>query len=742
MKACYDITGMNCAACSAAVERAVRNAGIENASVNLLSGVLTVDYDENVIFEKDIFTAVKKAGFGIEKAKSASEKRLIMRQKAETESKNLLVRLIVSVIIMAVLMYVAMGHMWALPVPSFLENPVIFAFAQLVLALPVLIINRRYFTNGAKHLFSGTPNMDSLICVGSLAALVYGIFAIVRIVMGEHRYIHDLYFETSAMIPTLVTVGKYLEGRSKAGTGRALDLLIDLTPKKALVLREGAEVEIDISMLSENDTVIVKPGANFPCDGIVVSGESYADESGLTGESMPVFKKCGDKVNAGTVNKNGTLTITAQRVGDETVISGIIRLVEKASGSKAPISRLADKISGIFVPVVIGISVITSAVWLFCGMNFEFAFSRAICVLVISCPCALGLATPLAVTVGTGVAASKGILIKSASTLEMLGRTQVVLFDKTGTLTEGAAVVTDIIPVNGFDKNEFLQICASMESMSEHPLGNAVVSKAKEMKLEMFSVQSFEAIPGKGLTSLIDNKKYIGGNISLLNQYNIELPDGVYELYENLSRQGKTPLFFAVGNQYMGCIAVRDECKEDSKKSIKALQNMKISCIMVTGDNEITAKAVANELGLDGVYASVSPADKEMLVRKYKDEGKIVAMCGDGINDSPALVSANTGISVSKGTDIAIEAADVILMNSDVYSVPRAIALSKATLSNIKLSLFWALLYNTLGIPVAAGVLYPLFGITLNPMIGAAAMSLSSVCVVINALTLRKFKFD
>lgn len=737
----YDVTGMNCAACSAAVERAVSSLGVTEANVNLLSGVLNVEYDEEKISESDIVNAVKKAGFGIEKAKSAAEKRRLLREKSEKQQKSLFYRLIASVCLMIPLMYVSMGHMLGLPSPSFLENPLPFAAIQLILTLPVLIINRKYFTNGIKHLFARTPNMDSLIAIGSLAALFYGIFAIVKICFGDHAYVHDLYFETAAMIPTLVTIGKYLEGRSKTGTSKALDMLIDLTPKKATVIKDNTEHEIDISELCENDIVAVKPGTNFPCDGTVISGDGYVDESSLTGESIPVFKQSGSTVSAGTVNKNSAFTVKASKVGDETVISGIIRLVEEASGSKAPISRLADKISAVFVPIVIAVAVITCAVWLLLGEGFEFAFSRAICVLVISCPCSLGLATPLAVTVGTGVAASNGILIKNAKSLEQLNGVKTVLFDKTGTLTNGEPVVTDVLQPDGLSENDFLRICASLESMSEHPLGCAVVNEAKKRELLLSDVENYEAIPGKGLKASISEKNYLGGNLSLLSDNGVDVSEDTVATFKKMSSEGKTPIFFSENGNYFGCVALRDESKTDSKKAVIALKEMGIKSVMITGDNKITAAAIADKIGIDEVCAEVSPADKEKYVVKYKKANETVAMCGDGINDSPAIARADIGISMSKGTDIAIETADIVLMHSDVYSVPRAIALGKKTVSNIKLSLFWALLYNSLGIPIAAGVLYPSFGITLNPMIGAAAMSISSICVVTNALRLWRFKF-
>jgi len=741
LKSKYDITGMNCAACSAAVERAVKKLGIENVSVNLMSGVMNVEYDEDKFSDADIKCAVKDAGFGIDNAKSSAEKRRILQENAIKNEKNLLVRLISSVTIMIVLMYFSMGHMVSLPLPSMIEKPIVLALVQLFLTIPVLIINRSYFTNGFKHLLKRTPNMDSLIAVGSSAAIIYGAFAIIQIILGDEHYIHDLYFETAAMIPTLVTVGKFLEGKSRSGTGKALDMLIDLTPKKALVINDGIEKEVSVEDLRAGDTVIIKPGQSIPCDGIVIAGESYADESSLTGESIPVFKSKNSNVSAGTINSNGTLYVKAEKVGDDTVISGIVRLVEEASGSKAPISRLADRISGIFVPAVIGIAIITFIIWMASGSGFEFAFSRAICVLVISCPCALGLATPVAVTVGTGVAASNGILIKNAATLEELGRIDTVLFDKTGTLTKGSPSVTDILPFDT-EKDTFLSFCASIERLSEHPLGQAIVKEAEKSNILLESVERFEAIPGMGLMAEMKGEVCYGGNFALFDRVGIDVDSSIKKLYNELCNQGKTPLFFAKGGKYVGCVAVSDIQKDDSKDAVEKLGDLGIKSVMITGDNEITAKAIADSIGINDVCASVTPSQKEEYVRKYQQSGSKVAMCGDGINDSPALARADVGISVSKGTDIALETSDVILMHSDVFSVPKAIALSRATISNIKLSLFWALLYNTLGIPIAAGVLFPAFGIVLNPMIGAAAMSLSSICVVLNALRLKKFKFD
>ena len=740
MKARYDISGMNCAACSSAVERAIKKLNIDEVNVNLLSGVMEVEYDENTVSDKEIRQAVTKIGFGIETAKSAAEKRTLIRDKAKIDERNLFSRLISSVILMLILMYFSMGHMLGFPIPAVFKTPIILAVFQFILTIPILIINRAYFINGTKHLFSGAPNMDSLIAVGSFASVIYGIFAIVQIFLGDTHYIHDLYFETAAMIPTLVTVGKYLEGKSKTGTGKALDLLIDLTPKKALLSKDGKEIEIEIESLKVGDTVIVKPGENFPCDGAILSGESYVDESGLTGESIPIYKAQGDFVSAGTINKSGTLLVSAEKVGDETIISGIVKLVENASGSKAPISRLADKISAYFVPAVIGISLTTFIIWMLTGAGFEFAFSRAICVLVISCPCALGLATPLAVTVGTGLCAQNGILIKSAEILEELGKASVVLFDKTGTLTMGSPKVTDIIPF-GLSENEFLTLCASVEKMSEHPIGKAIVSDAEKRSLNTKTPQSFESLPGLGLCSVIDGKTIYGGNPNLFEKKGIKVDNNILSQYNNLCMMGKTPLFFSVDGEFIGCIAIADIPKTDSFITIKKLDDMGIKTIMLTGDNDITAKAIAKDIGIKDVASSLSPADKEKVVRKHKTAGEKVIMFGDGINDSPALAASDIGVSVSNGTDIALETSDCILMNSDVYSLVKAIEISKKTIKNIKISLFWALLYNCLGIPIAAGMLFPAFGIVLNPMIGAAAMSLSSVCVALNALRLKNINF-
>lgn len=743
MKASFDVFGMNCAACSSAVEKSVLALGCESATVNLLAGTLKAEFDENRITKDDIKKAVENAGFKIDDAKSPAQKRLLLRKKAEKDKKIMLARLIVSSILMVILMYIAMGNMLGLYVPSFITgNNLIYALIQLCISLLTMLINSSYFTSGFKKLFLRKPNMDSLIAVGSSAAFIYGVYAVFKIYSGNTHFVHQLYFETAAMIPAIVTIGKYLETRSKSSTSKALDLLIDLTPKTALIFNDGIEKQIDVDNLKEDDTIIIKPGMSVPCDGVVISGESYIDESSLTGESVPVYKSQSSNVNAGTINTTGTIIVKVKHTGDDTLISEIIKLVESASGSKPEISRLADKISAVFVPIVILISIITFAVWMITTGNFEFAFSCAICVLVISCPCSLGLATPLAITISTGLCASHGILIKDAKILELAGKTDVVFFDKTGTLTQGKPLVTDIIPTADFEENEFLKVCASIESMSEHPLGAAVVSKAKERNLPLYKVEKFNAITGKGLYAVIDGKEYYAGNYDLIESLGIAIDDKTKDLYANLCAQSKTPLLFVFEKVFAGIISVCDNVREDSKKTVSTLAESGIESIMLTGDNKATATSIAEQLGIKTFYSEISPIDKERYVTSYRNSQKVVMMFGDGINDAPALTSANIGISVSSGTDIALESSDIVLLNNDTYSVAKTVKISRKTLSNIKLSLFWALLYNTLGIPVAAGVLYPAFGITLNPMIGAAAMSLSSLCVVTNALRLRKFKFD
>ncbi len=744
MKAKYDITGINCAACSASVERAMILLGASGVSVNLLSGVMQIEYDDSKISEDDIIKAVKKIGFGIEKAKTTKQKRIEKQNLNIKNQKRLLTCFIVSVLFLIPLMYISMGSMYTASLAKeFLSDfPLAFAITQLLLTVIIICINNNYFISGFKHLFAKNPNMDSLIAIGTGAPIVYGIFAIVKIATGDIHFVHDLYFETSGMILTLVTLGKYLEGRSKTTTGNALDKLIDLTPKKATILRDNKEVEILAEELVKGDVVLVKPGQSFVCDGIIISGNGYVDESMLTGESIPVLKQYGDKVHAGTINKNGSMFVQSQEIGEDTVISKIISLVEQASGSKAPISRLADKISRIFVPIVIVISVICAIIWCLADYGFEFAFSRAICILVISCPCALGLATPLAITVGTGVAAQNGILIKNAKILELLGKTNIVLFDKTGTLTTGQPTVTNILIFDDTPYDNFLKLAFSLERNSEHPLASAIVKKANESGISPYGkIENFTEVLGKGIYADIENNRYFSGNLAFLNEYNLQLRGKESEHYDTLCKEGKTPIILFTQNKIIGIIAIADMPKEDSAKAISKLNNMKIKTVMLTGDNEITAKAIASKIGINEVCAGVLPEQKESQVRKFKTQGNVVSMVGDGINDSPALASSDIGFSVSNGTDIALESSDIVLLGNDVLSVPKAILLSKKTISNIKLSLFWALFYNVLGIPLAAGLFYPFFHITLNPMFGAAAMSLSSICVVLNALRLKLFNF-
>ncbi len=744
MKAKFDITGMNCAACSSSIERTVNALGVQNVNVNLISGVMNVEFDDSTISKTVIVDAVKKLGFGIEDAKTVYQKRQINLERTLKNQKDLLKRFIVSLCFLIPLMYISMGSMYSLPMPSVLEeNLLVFSLCQLILTLPILFINKAYYISGFKHLFSKSPNMDSLVAIGTISPVIYGIFAIYKIYQGDIHFAHDLYFETAGMILTLVTLGKYLEGKSKSGTGKALDMLIDLTPKFANVIIDGKEQKIDSNDLLEGQTVIIRPGESFVCDGIILSGQTYVDESSLTGESLPVFKDVGSNVSAGTINKNGSVTVLAKSVGQDTVISKIVGLVEDASGSKAPISRLADKTSAVFVPIVLAISVITDIIWVLCGYDFEFAFSRAICVLVISCPCALGLATPLAITVGTGIGAQNGILIKNAQTLELMGKIDTVLFDKTGTLTNGKPVVTDTFIFENISEKDFWSVALTIENPSEHPLSTAIKEKAKEFSTSEISTPDFfDSVAGKGIRAGIVKDVYLSGNPAFLNENNIFLSQEQNNIYEKLCCDGKTPLIFSKNQTVIGIVAVSDTPKADSKKAIQKLKDVGIKSIMLTGDNQTTALAIANTLGIDDVCAGVLPQQKHDKVKSFKNKNGIIAMVGDGINDAPALAQADIGFSVSNGTDIAIESADVILMNNDVYSVPKAISLSKKTISNIKLSLFWALFYNALGIPVAAGALYPLFSITLNPMIGALAMSLSSICVVLNALRLKKFKFE
>lgn len=754
MKQKFDVIGMSCSSCSAHVEKNVSKIdGVSSVNVNLLSNNMVVEYDDGIISADDIIKVVVDSGYDARlsaEEKSQSVEEGSKQSTIDKEISNMKMRLIVSFIFLIPLMYISMGHMLNLPIPSFLvgtQNAVSFAFMQFLLSIPIIIVNRNYYIGGFKSLFRGAPNMDSLIAIGSGAALAYGIFAIFRIGYGlgigdigiVNSYSSDLYFESAAMILALITLGKFLETRSKGKTSEAITKLMDLSPKTAIVERDGQEVEISVEDVVIGDIVVVRPGQNIPVDGIIVDGQSSVDQSTLTGESIPVEKNIGDRVITATVNKTGFFKFRAEKVGNDTTLSQIIKLVEEASSSKAPISKLADRISGVFVPIVISIAVIATIVWLIIGQPFEFALSIGIAVLVISCPCALGLATPVAIMVGTGQGAVNGILIKSAESLEITHLVDTVVLDKTGTITQGEPVVTDIIPTDGITKDELLRIAGSIEKPSEHPLADSVVKKVAEVGIEVGEVQGFEAISGKGVVGSIDGKKHISGNLAMMKENGIDI-SALESDADTLAENGKTPLYFASDEKLLGIIAVADVVKPTSAEAIKELKNIGVDVVMLTGDNAKTAEAIRRQLDIDRVVAEVLPQDKESEIRSIQDQGKKVAMVGDGINDAPALARADVGIAIGAGTDIAIESADIVLMKSDLQDVVTAIELSNATIRNIKQNLFWAFFYNTLGIPLAAGVFYSLLGWKLNPMFAAAAMSLSSVFVVTNALRLKLFK--
>ena len=749
----FDVTGMTCSACSSHVEKSVcKLVGEGNVSVSLLTNSMQVKYDEKKISEEDIIKAVEDAGYGASVAGAPAAKKAEKKGSVvDEEIKEMKTRLIISFIFLIPLMYVSMGSMAGLPQPSFLTghaNAVSFAFTQFLMCLPIIYVNRKYFIVGYKTLWHRAPNMDSLIAVGSTAALAYGIFAIYRMSYGlgagdyalVEKYHMDLYFESSVMILTLITLGKFLETRSRRKTSEAISRLTELAPETAVVERNGVETEIPIEELNAGDIVIVKPGARIPADGIIVDGNSSVDESALTGESIPVEKTVGDKIIAASINKNGFLKFRAEKVGSETTLAQIIKLVEDASASKAPIAKLADKIAGVFVPVVMTIALVTAIAWLATGHDFEFALSCAISVLVISCPCALGLATPVAIMVGTGKGAENGILIKSAEALETLHLVKTVIMDKTGTLTEGKPVVTDIYSI-GIDENELLALAASAEKPSEHPLAGALIEDAEKKGINLFEDEDFRAVSGRGVTATVDGRKILAGNKYFMSENGIDV--SVFEQKEKeYSNLGKTVLYFAGENSPLGLIAVQDVPKKTSRAAVKCLRDMGIDVIMLTGDNKRTAEAVARSLGITNVVSEVMPQDKEAVVRSVQEKGGRTAMIGDGINDAPALARADVGIAIGAGTDVAIESADIVLMKSDLMDAVTAIKLSKATIKNVKENLFWAFFYNIICIPLAAGVWFPAFGIKLSPMIGAAAMSMSSVCVVSNALRLKFFKAD
>ena len=751
----YNITGMSCAACSAKVERVVGKLdGVENVSVNLLTNSMQVEYKEDKLSSNDIIKNIADAGYGASLATATKQKKeeKSIKKTNDEAIASMKFRLKVSIVFLAILMYFSMGSMIGLPLPKFLSgegNPVGFALTQLLLVLPVMYVNRKYYISGFKSLFHLSPNMDTLIAVGTVAAFTYGVIAIY--VMGYAlnnadmhtvtEYRMNLYFESVSMILTLITLGKFFETGSKARTTDAISKLIDLSPKRANVLRDGVEENILTEDVVVGDIVIVRPGESIPVDGMIIEGSTSVDESAITGESIPVQKEKGDKLIAATINKNGSVRIKATEVGEDTAISRIIALVEEASSSKAPIAKMADKVAGVFVPVVMGISLITFIVWLALGYDFSFALNCAIAVLVISCPCSLGLATPVAIMVGTGKGAENGILIKSADALETTHSIDTVVLDKTGTVTEGKPVVTDILTFDT-DENEFLKLAAGVESASEHPLAEAIVEKAKEKNLEIVSPTEFQAISGRGIVASVSGSKIIAGNEQAVkDQYgNSDNFTEVFKKGNKLASQGKTPMYFGKDNKLLGIIAVADTIKKDSKEAIQALKNRNIDVVLLTGDHKNTAMAIAKEAGIKKVIAEVLPTDKEEHIRELIKAGHKVAMVGDGINDSPALARADVGIAIGAGTDIAIESADIVLMHSSLKDVATAIDLSKAVIRNIKQNLFWAFFYNSIGIPLAAGVFYLSLGWKLSPMFGAAAMGMSSVCVVSNALRLRAFK--
>ena len=737
----FNVTGMTCSACSAHVEKSVKKLdGVKSVNVNLLQNNMHVDFDETAVSVDDIINAVVSGGYGASVAGKEQEKK---DNKIDNEISNMKFRLIVSLVCLVPLMYISMGHMWGWPFLNVFhgaENGITFALTQMLLMLPIMYVNRKYYITGFKTLFHGAPNMDSLIAIGSGAAFTYGIIAIYCIGYGlghgdkefAHSYMMNLYFESAAMILALITLGKFLESRAKGKTSQAIEKLIDLSPKTAVVIRDGKEVTVGVDDVQIGEIVAVKAGQSVPLDGVIVEGNGAIDESAITGESIAVEKNVGDKVIGATINKSGYFKFKVEKVGEDTALSQIIHLVEEASASKAPIAKLADKVSGIFVPVVISIAVITIIVWLLLGKGVSFALSMGISVLVISCPCALGLATPTAIMVGTGKGAQYGILTKSAESLETAHQVDTVVLDKTGTITEGKPSVTDIAPVGISDK-ELLQIAASIEYLSEHPLAKAIVEKADG--LEFSDVADFEQIVGQGVKGNVDGKKVLAGNYKMMRENNIEVSED--EIFAN---DGKTSLYFAVDNKFVGIIAVADTIKETSRQAIEDMRNMGLDVIMLTGDNAVTANAIKNKLPLSSAVAEVLPSDKEEVVRKLQQSGHKGAMVGDGINDAPALTRADVGIAIGAGTDIAIESADIVLMKSNLQDVVTSIELSHSVIKNIKENLFWAFFYNALGIPIAAGVLYGIAGLKLNPMIAALAMSFSSVFVVSNALRLRFFK--
>jgi Cu+-exporting ATPase len=750
----FDVVGMSCAACAAHIEKEVgKLEGVKKVNVNLLTNSMVVDFEESNVDTDKIEEAVVEAGYeahvksSAEQAASRETKKIDFVQKEQQEMQK---RWWISFGFWLPLLYLSMGSMLGWYIPAFFrgeENAMVFAFTQFLLTLPIAISNEKYFRNGFKMLFKAAPNMDSLIAIGSSAAILYGIYGLYKIAYGfghaqpelVHQFAHDMYFESGATILTLITLGKYLESRSKSQTSRAIMQLMDLSPKTATVIRDGTEVEIPAEEVRVGDIVVVRPGQRIPVDGIVESGSSTVDESALTGESIPVLKQSGDRVLSASINKSGYITLKATQVGNDTTLSHIISLVEEASSSKAPISKLADRISRIFVPVVIFIALTAGIVWLALGYSFDFSLSVAISVLVISCPCALGLATPVAIMVGTGKGAEHGILIKSAASLEMAHKIDTVVLDKTGTLTMGKPQLTDIIPSPNITEDELLQIAASLEKLSEHPLAEAILEETDKRKLETFSVKNFTSLPGKGIVAEAGENYFLIGNRQLIEDQKIDVQN-FDKIATQLAGEGKTPLFVASREKVIGVIAAADPLKPTSKEAVNQFRSLGLEVVMLTGDHKKTAAAVQRKLGISTVFSEVLPQDKDKVIVNLQKEGKKVAMVGDGINDAPALMRADLGIAIGAGTDIAIESADIVLMRNDLMDAVSAIRLSNAVIRNIKENLFWAFFYNIIGIPLAAGIFYPLLGWKLSPIFAAAAMSFSSVTVVLNALRLRFFK--
>ena len=742
----YHVTGMSCASCSSRVEKAVSALdGVKTCSVNLLTNSMTVEGD---VSPETVINAVTSAGYGASlfmPEKEVSAKESIGTEKAE---KTLAARLISSALFLAILMYISMGYvMWNFPLPELISrNPLVIGLLELLLTTCIMVINQKFFVSGTKGLIHRAPNMDTLVALGSAAAYLYSTFMLFtmadKMYLGDmkmvHHCLHELYFESAAMILTLITVGKMLEARAKGKTTDALEALMKLSPKQALVIRDGTEMLIPVEDVLCGDIFLVRPGETIPVDGTIIEGYSAVNESALTGESIPVDKEKGDSVSSGTLNQSGVLRCKASRVGEDTTLSQIIKMVHDAAATKAPIAKIADKVSGVFVPVIITIAAVSTFAWLLAGQTIGFALARGISVLVISCPCALGLATPVAIMVGTGMGAKNGILFKNATSLEMAGKINTVALDKTGTITNGHPTVTDIIPAQDISEMELLLLAASLEKNSEHPLAEAIRKKAESQNIPVKNVTDFHALPGNGLTAKLSGKVLLGGNLRFISEQ-LEIPKDVLKNADSLSNQGKTPLFFASDNRFIGTIAVADTIKEDSRAAICELKNMGLKVVMLTGDNEHTASAIAAQVGVDEVISDVLPDGKENAIQKLKENGK-VAMVGDGMNDAPALTQADIGIAIGAGSDIAIDSADIVLMKNSLCDVAASIRLSRATLRNIHENLFWAFFYNALGIPLAAGVFIPVLGWTLNPMFGAAAMSLSSFCVVTNALRLNFVK--